>query len=341
MPTTLLTANFNDLLPAAPAGRVNVKWQADAAGASPRNISAHVAPPGSSGSVAVVTPVPLAPGVAGNFTVAHGAGEVPAFVLIEMTSSGSIWLQSPTGYDASNLYLTSSDPACTGVAYIWVSPPDDIVPFTSTAGNFTLAHALGVAPVIGFIEFDQGGAVTFQAVPWDAANVYLQAFADGITGRVVLWKTIPNLTTSDHAAIPLAPGAAGNFQVAHGLGVIPAVLLIQPGVASIWFRTPAADVNFLYLTASDASATGTAEVWSAGGGAAVPVVSAITAVALAPSAGGNFTVPHGAGVTPKAVIIEMTSAGNIWFQTPTKYDSTNLYLVASDGPLTASAKVIT
>ena len=40
--TTLATANFNDALPAAPAGRQNVKWQADSPTANPRDISAHM-----------------------------------------------------------------------------------------------------------------------------------------------------------------------------------------------------------------------------------------------------------------------------------------------------------
>ena len=34
--------DFNNTIPAAPAGKVNVKWQADAAGTDPRHISAYV-----------------------------------------------------------------------------------------------------------------------------------------------------------------------------------------------------------------------------------------------------------------------------------------------------------
>lgn len=64
----------------------------------------------------------------------------------------------------------------------------------------------------------------------------------------------------------------------------------------------------------------------------------IATVPLTPAAHGNFTMLHGLGVTPLAVAIEMTSAGLIWFQS-TKYDDENLYLVASEGGLTADAKV--
>lgn len=63
-----------------------------------------------------------------------------------------------------------------------------------------------------------------------------------------------------------------------------------------------------------------------------------TNVTLEPTVGGNFTVPHGIGGVPSAAIIQMTSSGLIWFQNPS-YDATNLYLVASDGPLTGNAIV--
>ena len=35
--------NLNDTVPAAPAGKVNIKWQADA-GIAPRNVSAYIDP---------------------------------------------------------------------------------------------------------------------------------------------------------------------------------------------------------------------------------------------------------------------------------------------------------
>lgn len=61
-------------------------------------------------------------------------------------------------------------------------------------------------------------------------------------------------------------------------------------------------------------------------------------VALAPSSPGNFTVAQSLGSVPSAVTIEMTSGGQIWFQS-TRYDASNLYLVASDAGLTGYAKV--
>jgi len=62
-------------------------------------------------------------------------------------------------------------------------------------------------------------------------------------------------------------------------------------------------------------------------------------VSVTSSAAGNFTVAHGLGTKPQVAVIEMTSGGAIWFQTPTRYDGTDLYLVASDAGLTATVNV--
>jgi hypothetical protein len=81
----------------------------------------------------------------------------------------------------------------------------------------------------------------------------------------------------------------------------------------------------------------TTSAWAQlGGGGGVT----ITAVAIGPTSGPpDFTIAHGLGTTPASVVIEMKSAGAIWFQSP-EYDDTNLYLTASDAGLTASAKCI-
>lgn len=69
-----------------------------------------------------------------------------------------------------------------------------------------------------------------------------------------------------------------------------------------------------------------------------PSPTAPTIVALTPTIGGNFTVAHGLSATPTYAVIQMTSDGEIWFQTP-QYDGTNLYLTASDGEITGNALV--
>ncbi len=63
------------------------------------------------------------------------------------------------------------------------------------------------------------------------------------------------------------------------------------------------------------------------------------ALGIASSAPGKFTVPHLLGRTPICAIIQMTSGGAIWFQTPTSYDGVNLYLVASDAGITGKVIV--
>jgi hypothetical protein len=62
-------------------------------------------------------------------------------------------------------------------------------------------------------------------------------------------------------------------------------------------------------------------------------------IPLAPSAPGNFTVPHLLGRTPLGAHIRMTSPGAIWWQSPTDVGSLNLYLVASDAGVTAKVQV--
>jgi len=58
------------------------------------------------------------------------------------------------------------------------------------------------------------------------------------------------------------------------------------------------------------------------------------AVSVASSAAGNGTIPHQLGRAPLCAIIQMTSAGALWFQSPTNYDGTNIYFVASDAGVT-------
>ena len=57
-------------------------------------------------------------------------------------------------------------------------------------------------------------------------------------------------------------------------------------------------------------------------------------VSVSAAAPGDFTVAHGLGSTPNGASIQVTGGGVIWFQA-TRYDSTNLYLVASDLGATA------
>ena len=55
----------------------------------------------------------------GNFTVAHLLGRTPVGVLVQMTSTGSIWFQTAPMFDGTNLYLVASGAGVTGKAQVW------------------------------------------------------------------------------------------------------------------------------------------------------------------------------------------------------------------------------
>jgi hypothetical protein len=62
-------------------------------------------------------------------------------------------------------------------------------------------------------------------------------------------------------------------------------------------------------------------------------------IPVAPTAPGNFTVPHLLGRTPIGAHVRMTSPGAIWWQSPVDTDDVNLYLVASDAGVTAKVQI--
>jgi hypothetical protein len=62
--------------------------------------------------------VSVTPGAAGNFSVGHVLGRTPVGVLIQMTSTGSIWFQA-TMFDATALYLVASEAGVTGKVQVW------------------------------------------------------------------------------------------------------------------------------------------------------------------------------------------------------------------------------
>ena len=192
-----------------------------------------------------------------------------------MTSDGEIWLQ-PTTSDATNIYLTASAAGVTGVAICFILPvTSSVVPFlTSAPGNFTVPHGLGATPKLVMVQMTSDGEVWFQPASYDATNIYLTASAAGLTGNFVIWTvawpvesiSIPPttlMTSTMVTEIPLAPGAPGNFTVAHGLGSMPIVALIRmTSDGEIWYQTARYDATNLYLTASAAGVTGVAEIWS-------------------------------------------------------------------------------
>ena len=54
---------------------------------------------------------------------------------------------------------------------------------------------------------------------------------------------------------------------------------------------------------------------------------------------GNFSFAHNLGRAPLGALIYLTSGGALWFQSPTMFDTTNLFLVASAAGLTAQVEI--
>lgn len=67
--------------------------------------------------------------------------------------------------------------------------------------------------------------------------------------------------------------------------------------------------------------------------------SLFSQIPVAPTAPGDFTVPHLLGRVPIGAHVRMTSPGSIWWQSPVDTDAVNLYLVASDAGVTAKVQV--
>lgn len=219
---------------------------------------------------------------------------------------------------------------CTGT--ILGGRPDAVIdiPATSAAGNFSVAHGMAAAPRLALIQMTSGGKIWFQAARYDATNLYLVSSDAGVTAKVLVYSVSPA------AEVALAPGAPGNFDVAHGLASVPAIVIVQMTCGGeIWAQSPVADATNLHLIAADGGLTGFAELWAT---SLSPTATQHATIRVAPVFPGNFAVPHGLGVVPSAAFIRMNDGAEIWFQPP-RYDATNLYLVASDGGITASIEV--
>lgn len=235
-----------------------------------------------------------------------------------------------------------------GGQLVWITPViiPNIYPYTNisnstppvdtfldviapNSGNFVIPHGLSSAPEVCYIELRSDGAMWFQPARYDGTNIYLSASEVGVAARVYI-----SYTTVD-AEKPFSSPAPGAFSVPHGLGVNPSLVLLQDiNAGSIWTQTPISDATNVYLNASDINVLGYIEAYKT-----VPPLLGNTHVSLplSPSAPGPFTVAHGLGTFPKAVIIKMKTAGVI--HETTTADAINLYLTASDSSQTAIAEI--
>jgi len=187
---------------------------------------------------------------------------------------------------------------------------------------------------------------------WSLIDSLLQDSADVQTavlaaGTVEVWLkdrgvcgVVSGFALSTSAS--LTPGVASGVLYAQGKRYAPAAAP-NPGPA------PASSTSYLFYNSIGgfyynltgwASTAGDAFLGSVvtNTTSATSITSATKLygqVAASPGAGGNFSVAHRLGRAPAGAMIQMTSSGAIWFQPATMYDTTNLYLVASEAGVTA------
>ena len=144
----------------------------------------------------------------------------------------------------------------------------------------------------------------------------------------------------------LVPGITAGSLYAQGAGYAPATAPTLP-------PAPASQTSYLFYNSVSGFYYQAGAVGATAGDALIGVVTSnasaviavqqatplFGAVSVASSAPGNCTVPHLLGRVPVCAVIQMTSSGAIWFQSPTSYDGTNLYLVASDAGVTGKVIV--
>jgi hypothetical protein len=147
--------------------------------------------------------------------------------------------------------------------------------------------------------------------------------------------TTNNVTSTKHGFAPRAPADATKFLNGAATGTYAAVKDSDLATTDITTN----DVSISKHGFAPRAPNDVTKFLNGTGAYSIPSPSAAhTEIALAPGAGGNFSVAHGLGSTPGLVLIQMTSGGAIWFQT-TRYDATNINLVASDAGLTGYAIV--
>jgi len=143
----------------------------------------------------------------------------------------------------------------------------------------------------------------------------------------------------------LTPSLSSGVLYAQGKRYAPASAP-NPGPAPasstsyLWYNSAS---GFYYNLTGSPAATGDAYLGSVTTDATrVTAVTAATKVygqlpVTAPAAG-SFTVTHNLGRAPLGALVQVTSSGAVWFQ-PGMWDSTNLYLVASETGVTAKVQL--
>jgi hypothetical protein len=222
------------------------------------------------------------------------------------------------------------------------------VSFANSNTDMTLSQA----------QLASGGSIVITGALTADRHVNLPAvarsfiFKNGTTGGhnlIVQVTGAPGTTASVPASAGLVELYSDGTNVAAltggsgSAGTVTSVALTMPAEFSV-AGSPIATAGTLAVTRVSQSANkvlaspdGSSGVMSPRALAPLDLPSP-TEINLAPGADGNFQVAHGLSGTPRLALIQMTSGGAIWFQS-TRYDATNIYLVASDASVTGKAEV--
>lgn len=213
-----------------------------------------------------------------------------------------------------------------------------------------------VLPRKGIIEPQHGSNYELDVdTNWQIIDSLLQDATDVqnavmAAGTVAAWLNdtglcgvVSGLTLSTSAN--LTPGLSAGVLYAQGARFASATPAPGPAPANatsfLWFNSAS---GFYFNFTGTPGAAGDAYLGSVTSDSThVTAVMNATKIngrlAITAGAAGKFSLIHKLGRTPLGAVIYMTSGGALWFQLPTLFDATNLYLTASDAGITASIQV--
>ena len=184
-----LLQDANDVQNAVTAAGTIAAWLKD------RGISGVIS------GLTLATSANLTPGLSAGILYAQGARSAPtapAPGIAPASSTSFLWWNSITGF----YFNLTGVPAVTGDAYLGsvTTDPTHVTAVTnatkiysrlavtaSAAGNFSVNHNLGRAPLGAMIYMTSGGALWFQPAMFDSSNLYFTASDVGITASIQVW----------------------------------------------------------------------------------------------------------------------------------------------------------
>ena len=244
------------------------------------------------------------------------------------------------------VYLTPAEMSLTAPVFVEELVLTPILTLSATIsvtapapGNFSVAHGLDVVPFIIGIIPTSPGIIAAQSGFADADNVYLIGSDTGVTATVLVWTTAASglETVSPAATLLVDSSAPGAFRVAHGISGVPSFVEILPTSGGLIWETAPTDATYIYLSASDAGITAKISVFDPVDGA-LNIEGPATTLGVTAPAPGAFNIAHGLAAVPSRIGILPLSMGEMWAATPA-FDSTNVYLVASDSGVIAKILV--